>query len=165
MNIIQQQQKYTQIQQIFIIRSISASQDYFPCVFLSSHLTIVFMVWTLSPLLSEVWSPLYWRRQTASCLFVVSGICAYSSNLKYFIGQCYKPLSAAVVSGRVRDFSLSVGTGVVDERRVVVWPCGGQSPKSIFWEFQRCTRTGKLHLVDIFKLVARYFPSVTSSFL
>lgn len=53
----------------------------------------------------------------------------------------------------------------VDERRVVVWLCGGQSPKSIFWEFQRCIRTEKLHLVDIFKLVAGNFPSVASSFL
>lgn len=116
-----QQQKYTQIQQILIIRSISASQDYFPSVFPfvpSNH--SFHGLNSLSPLLSEVWCPLYWHRQTASCLFVVSGICAYSSNLKYFIGQCYKPLSAAVVSGRARDFSLSVGTG---ESR---WETGGR---------------------------------------
>ncbi len=74
-------------------------------VFFSSHLPIVFMVWTLSPVVSEVWCVLYWHRQTASCLFVVSGFCAYSSNLKYFFGQCYKPLSAAVESGRERLFS------------------------------------------------------------
>lgn len=150
MNIIQQQ-KYMQIQQILRIGSISASHDYFPSVFPfvpSNHR--FHGLNSLSPLLSEVWCPPYWHRQTASCLFVVSGIYAYSSNLKYFIGQCYKPLSAAVVSGRAREFSLSVGTSAVDERRVVVWSCGDQSPKSSFWEFQRCTRPGKLHLVYIF---------------
>ncbi len=64
-----------------------------------------------------------------------------------------------------RDFSLSVGTGVVDERRVVVWSYGGQHLKSSFWEFQRCTGPWKLQPVDIFKLVVGNFPSVASSSL
>lgn len=54
----------------------------------------------------------------------------------------------------------SVGTGAVDERLVVLWSYGGQFPDSSCWEIQRCTRPGKLQLLDIFKLVTGHFPAV-----
>lgn len=125
------------------------------------HLTTTLMVWTLSPLLSDVRCAPYWHRQTASCLFVVSGSLAYSSNLKYFFGQCYKPRSTGriwknafrvLLDQPMRD-GLSCGPlGVTPLNQPAASSWGAPDKENYSW-------------VDIFKIVTGSFLSVGSSCL